>query len=120
MAGVDPALPEHEKYLNQLCEDFTAQIRNMTQSAIREQRDSAVSDPLYEEVAAHTLFCTDKCAKFSGRLDVLSVRSINLLLDMHSSWRISKFHENITVFMSHYFYYNVSSTFFTRIFHVSK
>ena len=74
--GVDPGLPDHERYLNQLCEDFTSQMRDMTLSGIREQRESAVSDPLYEEVAAHTLFSISKCAKFSGRLDVLSVSLI--------------------------------------------
>ena len=70
---MDPGLPDHERYLNQLCEDFTSQMRDMTLSGIREQRESAVSDPLYEEVAAHTLFRISKCAKFSGRLDVLNV-----------------------------------------------
>ena len=73
---MDSGLPDHERYLNQLCEDFTSQMRDMTLSGIREQRESAVSDPLYEEVAAHTLFSISKCAKFSGRLDVLSVSII--------------------------------------------
>ncbi|XP_046556841.1 NACHT and WD repeat domain-containing protein 2-like [Haliotis rubra] len=70
--GVDPGVvKEHEEYIDRLCEDFQFKVSSMITQAIQARQDTYLSNPVFEEVVQHTLFCQEKCRAFQGRAETL-------------------------------------------------
>ncbi|XP_077984832.1 NACHT domain- and WD repeat-containing protein 1-like [Glandiceps talaboti] len=70
--GIDPrSVAEHEQYINQLCQDFETKMKERISDGMAGRVQSAITDPLYEEISQHVTFCQDKCEAFQGRENVL-------------------------------------------------
>ncbi|XP_077997560.1 NACHT domain- and WD repeat-containing protein 1-like [Glandiceps talaboti] len=68
--GVDPTIPQHDEYLQDLCELFTDGILKLIDKASKQTIDQT-DNSLYKEVVHHALFCETKCSTFRGRQGML-------------------------------------------------
>ena len=62
---------ENDQYLNRLCEDFEADVKELIHDTCAKVTDRD-EDPLLKEILHHAVFCQTKCSTFCGREDVLS------------------------------------------------
>lgn len=95
-------VPEHASYIDDLCREVEFLMKEKITSSIRRRIKADVSDPLYEEVVQHLLFCQTKCSTFYGRKEILSRckayiqvsacffsrTNIKRGLDLHSDFRL--------------------------------
>lgn len=101
--GISPSMvPEHASYIDDLCREVEFLMKEKITSSIRRRIKADVSDPLYEEVVQHLLFCQTKCSTFYGRKEILSRckahiqvsacffsrTNIKRGLDLHSDFRL--------------------------------
>ena len=70
---MDTSVDHHKLYLEELCCDFEATIKDKIQQSISEFTSKTINNPLYEEVLQHTLFAQDKIEMFHGREETLKV-----------------------------------------------
>lgn len=65
-------VPEHAGYIDDLCREVEFLMKEKITNSIQKRIKADVSDPLYEEVVQHLLFCQTKCDTFYGRKEILS------------------------------------------------
>lgn len=71
--GICPSMvPEHAGYIDNLCREVEFLMKEKITNSIQKRIKADVSDPLYEEVVQHLLFCQTKCDTFYGRKEILS------------------------------------------------
>ena len=92
-------MPEHAGYIDDLCREVEFLMKEKIANSIQKRVKADVSDPLYDEVVQHLLFCQTKCDTFYGRKEIL--RRCNAYiqvkfsytsrigLDSHSEFRLS-------------------------------
>lgn len=65
-------MPEHAGYIDDLCREVEFLMKEKIADSIQKRVKADVSDPLYDEVVQHLLFCQTKCDTFYGRKEILS------------------------------------------------
>ncbi|XP_061179023.1 NACHT and WD repeat domain-containing protein 2-like [Saccostrea echinata] len=73
--GVDPSLPEHMQYLQQINEDFERHMMTMIDKAIVEREQESKREPLLEECLQHLEFCRKKSQAFGRVEDLQKIKS---------------------------------------------
>ena len=68
--GVNPNVPEHEKYLESLCKQVYADVKRLVDEALV-SKDFKTTE-LHHEILHHATFCMSKCESFCGREELLS------------------------------------------------
>ena len=70
--GISPSsVPEHAEYIDNLCGEVEYLMKEKITDSIHKRIKTDVSDPLYEEVSQHLLFCQTRCNTFYGRKEIL-------------------------------------------------
>jgi len=70
--GISPSnVPEHAKYIDSLCKEVEYLMKEKITDSIHSRVKGDVSDPLYDEVVEHLIFCQTKCTTFYGRKEIL-------------------------------------------------
>ena len=70
--GISPStVPRHEAYIDNLCKEVEYLMKEKITDSIQKRIKGDVSDPLYDEVVQHLLFCQTKCSTFYGRKELL-------------------------------------------------
>lgn len=70
--GISPgSVPQHADYIDNLSKEVEYLMKEKIADAIHKKIKSDVSDPLYDEVVEHLLFCQTKCSTFYGRKEIL-------------------------------------------------
>ncbi|XP_077984721.1 NACHT domain- and WD repeat-containing protein 1-like [Glandiceps talaboti] len=71
-SGFDPSsITEHQEYLDRFCQDFQSKLQEKVEEAIKERKQSEVTDQVFREVLQHARFCNSKCEMFHGQADAL-------------------------------------------------
>lgn len=65
--GVSEQIPEHRKYLNQLCEQVFVDTRDLIDRDLKARNSLKI--PLHAEVLHHTSLCLSKCDSYCDRRD---------------------------------------------------
>ncbi|XP_062607183.1 uncharacterized protein LOC134268973 [Saccostrea cucullata] len=73
--GVDPSLPEHKQYLQQINEDFEHLMLTMIDKAIVEREKEFKREPMLEECLQHLEFCRKKSRAFGRDQDLQKIKS---------------------------------------------
>lgn len=61
--GVDThANEEHAQYIDKLCQDFFAKMKDSIQKAIKERKNPKLDDALFEDVVQHLACCREICS----------------------------------------------------------
>ena len=80
--GIDTSLPEHRKYVENLCRDFELEMQKMIKKGIEVRQKEEINDDLYFEVVQHVNFGRAKSTQFSGRESMLQVR-VSFIIVVH-------------------------------------
>ena len=69
--GLDLELAPHQKYLSGFLDIFYKKLVSMIDAAADNEKKEKITNPMYDDILQHLLFCQTKCKGFQGREDVL-------------------------------------------------